>query len=143
MSFLSNPCIFNQYFWSQSVFRSYMMNVGKFEGNWSLNRLKNKNESFYSFLLSFQRYYFTVIILSTLCHQSEKYFTWDFYPYSNDKKFPWISEWRLSKKDKMLTKNALFKKRNVINLSFLCNFSDDFRFMMPLNYKEHHVEISS
>ena len=35
------------------------------------------------------------------------------------------------------------KLHNVINLSFLCNFSDDFRFMMSLNNKEHHVEISS
>ena len=34
VSFLSIHCIFNQFFWPQSVFRSYMMNIGKFEGNW-------------------------------------------------------------------------------------------------------------
>ena len=33
VSFLSAPCIFNEYFSSQLISRPYLMNVGKFEGN--------------------------------------------------------------------------------------------------------------
>lgn len=85
----------------------------------------------------------SVIILSFLCQHNENLFKSGVYPYSNDRNSLKSSAKVNAIWIKCSQSIPCFRKRNVINLSFLCYNSDNFGFVMSVYRIKHHSQIWS
>ena len=119
------------------------MKIDKFEVNWWPSSYWIVARIEIPFFLLVLRCKTSVIILSFLCQHNENLFKSGVYPYSNDRNSLKSSAKVNAIWIKCSQSIPCFRKRNVINLSFLCYNSDNFGFVMCVYRIKHHSQIWS